>query len=149
MCLVVDTDRAHIIFGTPFSDAARPIWRWLKRDGILVYGGRLASEVERLHSTRRLLAELYRSGKAILEDAAAVRREEQRYLAEGNLRSNDPHVLALARVSGARVLFTGDQLLIKDFCNPRHLRPKGKVYQRSEHKRLLRHRRGCRGFKAR
>ena len=33
-------------------------------------------------------------------------------------RSNDTHVLALARVSGARLLFTNDDDLKRDFANP-------------------------------
>ena len=44
-------------------------------------------------------------------------------------RSNDAHVLALARVSGARLLYTNDQALQEDFNNPQIVNdPRGLVY---------------------
>jgi hypothetical protein len=53
------------------------------------------------------------------------------------VRSNDVHILALARVSGARVLFLRDNNLHSDFKNTKILRPKGKIYQGQRHKKLL------------
>lgn len=144
MCIIVDANRAHVLFSQPASDAAAPIWEWLKKDGILVYGGKLASELGKITTSRRLLAELARGGRAILETAETVDREERLVLATGHCKSNDQHVVALARVSGARVLFTEDRFLMEDFQNPRLLRPKGKIYRRSTHRRLLTHRPGCR-----
>lgn len=56
----------------------------------------------------------------------------------GQLRSNDPHILALARASGARLLYTADKDLIADFKNPRIVsRPRGKVYSGAANARLL------------
>ena len=44
--------------------------------------------------------------------------------------SDDTHVLALALVSGARLLYPNDAALIKDFKNRRIVaNPGGKVYQ--------------------
>ena len=72
---------------------------------------------------------------------------------QGIYRSDDEHVLALAGVSGARLLFTNDPALEKDFKNRRIInsgKGRGRVYttrpteQRphknvtSTHKRLLR-----------
>jgi hypothetical protein len=144
VCIIVDANRAHILFSQPESEAAAPIWDWLKRDGILVYGGKLAAELGKVTASRRLLVELVRGGRAILEAAEEVDREESLLRVTGHCKSDDQHVVALARISGARVLFTEDRLLMDDFQNPLLLRPKGKIYRRSSHRRLLAHRRGCR-----
>jgi hypothetical protein len=144
MCLVIDANRAGVFFGQPGSEAAAPIWAWLKKDGVLVYGGRLAAELGKLAVARKLLLELNRAGRAVLEDNARVEVAESEIRKAGGFESNDPHVLALARVSGARVLYTDDDTLMADFRNPRLLKPKGRIYQRAEHSHLLVHRPGCR-----
>ena len=67
-------------------------------------------------------------------------------------KSNDPHVLALALVSGARLLYTNDAALIDDFGNPEIVaKPRGKVYTTARnadvtnaHRRLLAARDLCR-----
>lgn len=148
MCLIVDANRAHVLFGQPDSEDAVPIWEWLKKKGILVYGGQLASELGRHDQARRLLLQLRRAGRAVLEDEEAVKLEESRVHATGECSSNDQHVVALALVSGARVLYTEDQALMDDFRNPRLVKPKGRIYRRAEHRKLLSHRSGCRGGKS-
>ena len=52
--------------------------------------------------------------------------------------SNDPHVIALARISGARLLCSRDQKLHSDFGN-KHLvdNPRGSVYQDIPHAPLI------------
>ena len=59
--------------------------------------------------------------------------------------SNDEHVIALALVSGARLLYTNDQALIDDFKNRDIVAgPRGKIYTTARndrftevHRRLL------------
>ena len=71
---------------------------------------------------------------------------------EGACKSNDLHVLALALVSGARLLYTNDTALINDFGNPGIVaRPRGKIYTTAKstnvtdaHRRLLAARDLCR-----
>lgn len=59
-------------------------------------------------------------------------------------RSNDLHVLALARVSGARTLCTADGDLRRDFKDSRLVaRPKGSIYSRASHAHLLKHSTSC------
>lgn len=144
MCLIVDANRAHVLFGQPGSDVAAAVWKWLRKDGILIYGGQLAAELGRTAGALRLLAELRRSGRAVKESDVDIAREEERIKASGECASNDQHVIALACVSGARVLYTEDKTLMKDFVNTRLLRPKGKIYRRAQQRRLLAHARGCR-----
>lgn len=150
MCLIVDACVSHKVFAAPFAAEAKPIWAWLMRDGVIVYGGLLAEELGHSKEIRRRLVELRRSGRAFLEDEKAIQAEKDRVIAEGRLESNDSHIIALARVSGARVVFTSDSALVRDFTNPRVLRPRGRAYKgKSSHERLLRHRRGCRGYRSR
>lgn len=145
MCLIVDANVAHLLFGPSRDVEAEPIWRWLHdRDGIIVYGGLLANELGTNHGARRLLVELGRQGKAALVPRTEVEREQAVVELLGLCTSDDPHVVALARVSGARVLFTNDRALMDDFRNRRLVTPKGKIYQRAKHASLLGHRRGCR-----
>jgi hypothetical protein len=55
------------------------------------------------------------------------------------LRSDDPHVLAVALVSGARVLFSFDAALCDDFRDRRIIKdPRGKILRSEPHVRRLR-----------
>ena len=45
------------------------------------------------------------------------------------IRSDDHHIMALAQISGARLLFTNDKRLTDDFGNPQIIEPpSGRVY---------------------
>ena len=72
---------------------------------------------------------------------------EERTVGELRLcRSNDLHVVALARLSGARVLCTNDHDLEIDFTNRQLVpAPKGKIYKNANHKAILIHNRLCIG----
>ena len=144
MCLIVDANLASAVFASPPQPDFVPVLDWLNRDGCVVYGGRLAAELIRIEKARRYLVNLLRAGRARRMDDGPI-EAAVRVLAQGGLcRSNDPHVVALARVSGARTLCTHDRDLQRDFRNPRLVsNPRGSVYQRREHARLLRHSSSC------
>lgn len=151
MCLIVDANLASAVFASPPGDDFSPILDWLDRgDGCLVFGGRLATEMSRLHKPHRYLLALWRAGRARRLPDEQVEQEESVVADTGLCRSNDSHVLALARVSGARVLCTDDKKLQRDFKNPQLVaRPRGSVYQRREHTKLLRHTTSCGRLEAR
>jgi predicted nucleic acid-binding protein len=144
VCLIVDTNLAARVFAEPSEADFAPILDWLERDGCLVVGGPLAGELARIERARRYLLGLLRAGRARRIPDVQV-DEERRTVEDMDLcRSNDIHVLALARASGARVVCTHDRDLQRDFRNPAILsRPRGSVYQRREHARLLRHSSSC------
>ncbi len=80
------------------------------------------------------------TGKLILYSLEEVRSEQRILKREGHeLRSNDPHMLALARISGARLLFTADNKLMDDFREKRILggRKRGKIYSSKGNTDLL------------
>ena len=141
MCIIVDANKLGQFLADPPNDDSAPIHDWLNRrrgSGILVYStdGRFKEEIG--GKARIKLADYARSGKAKLIPAERFAADEQALRADGNLRSNDAHVLALARASGARLLYTGDGDLMDDFKDRRFIdRPRGKVYSRAANAKLL------------
>lgn len=49
----------------------------------------------------------------------------------GSIESDDEHVVALAFISGCRLVYTNDEALIRDLKNSALLSPKGKVVKAS------------------
>jgi len=145
MCVIVDANLAARVFREPPEADFAPIFEWLRaRSGALVFGGRLASELEQMGNPRRRLRTLLRAGQALLIPDEVVHAEEEVINATGHCRSNDKHVVALARVSGARTLCTHDRDLQTDFRNPKLISaPRGSIYKRAEHAPLLKHTTSC------
>ena len=83
--------------------------------GILIYstGGKFARELG--CNAKRKLADYYRAGKVRLVPTNRFAEDEAALEVSDQLRSDDPHVLPLARESGARLLYTGDEDFITDF----------------------------------
>ncbi|MBN1294290.1 MAG: hypothetical protein JXB48_20815, partial [Candidatus Latescibacteria bacterium] len=104
----------------------------------MVYGGKLLDEYVRNEKIRRVLIVLDRTGstRKIREDLIAI--EINTLGREEVCISNDLHILALARVSGARLLCSFDTDLHQDFTNSRIIKkPKGKIYQNRSHLKIL------------
>lgn len=145
MCLVVDANRVSFVFAPQASGDAKPIFDWLSRDGILIYGGKLALELARYGRAMGMLTELVRQGRArkIPDD---LLEETVRTL--GPCRSNDAHVVALVRRSGARTVCSDDQLLWADLRDRKLVpSPKVSIYRTARHAHLLRHTPGCPGYR--
>jgi predicted nucleic acid-binding protein len=159
MCVIIDANLAGKVFATPCDGDFKPLWDWVfdkRKQGSIVFGGHLAEELCRIRSVReggaRALSELKRAGRAHEIRKDCVEREENIVgslkTANGKrlCKSNDPHVVALARVSGARVLCSADQDLHVDFKNLRVVpSPKGRIYQNAAHANVLGHTSGCIG----
>lgn len=76
------------------------------------------------------LAAAIPAGRARRIRDAVVDKETESIRAGENCRSNDFHVIALARVSGARLLFTNDRTLEQDFKDRSLVPdPRGKIYK--------------------
>ena len=139
MCIIVDADRLGIFLSDPIAEDAVPIHEWLKKGaGKLVYStsGKFSTEVR--GTSRRRLAEHYRAGRAVAIPAREFHNDERQLRHNSAVRSNDSHVLALARYSGARVLYTGDGKLIDDFKDKRLIdEPRGKIYSGRKNADLL------------
>ena len=120
MCAIVDNDVRDQVFGANSrSPAGRFFLDWLSnRHGQLVVGGQLLRELNESSDFNRWLGAALARNRARRIDDDRVDAETEAIRARQICRSNDEHVLALARVSGARLLFTNDGKLKQDFMNP-------------------------------
>jgi hypothetical protein len=143
VCIIVDANVAHEFRGA-FTDEALAILDWLMEDGgIIAAGGRLKKELLRT-SFKNIYLTLLQAGRLYQFDDKEVNRVETSVTAKQYLKSDDAHIIALAQVSLCRLLFSRDQDLHSDFCNPRILRPRGRIFQDKSHEHLLRTARACR-----
>ncbi len=127
MCAIVD---ANFVSDLHVADS-RAVVKWLSRNQVRVaVGGLLLNELRKTKfrdwlREAGLNALLYRVDSAKVETVATD--------LQGRCRSNDHHVVALAQVSGARLLCSRDQALQADFKN---LISRGKVFPWREDRTL-------------
>ena len=135
MCAIVDANVRDQVFGGAKTDAGKYFYDWLLKPGggTLALGGKLRNELSdsgrnvgfmeayrQLRLADRVFEEIP-DGQIDAETSALQRR--------GVCRSNDAHVLALARLCGARLLFSNDRRLQDDFKDSRIVNnPRGKIY---------------------
>ena len=141
MCIILDANKLGEFLAEPRNKDSDPIHQWLKRQhgrGKIVYstGGHFAQEISGAKRTK--LKAYFDAGLAQLIPAERFADDEQGLQDRGDMLSDDPHVLALARASGARLLYTADRKLMRDFKDKRFInQPKGQVYSRAGNAGLL------------
>ena len=136
MCMIVDANRLGIFLADPVHEDSVPVRRWLDaQGGRIVYstGGKFAKEV--VGKARTKLEAYAQAGKAVF--VPPERFEADAGDLAPRIRSDDPHVLALARVAKVRLLYTGDSDLIDDFKDRSLISPRGRVYSRASNSNLL------------
>lgn len=129
MCAIIDANVRHEVFGDNQSPAGKFFLDWLldKGGARLAVGGKLWVELNSHGKFQRLFAELSRRAKVVKYDDDSINAEAA--LIDVVCRSDDPHILALARVSGARLLYSNDVDLQIDFKNHRIINdPRGRIY---------------------
>ena len=140
MCAIVDANRADDVFGPNRSEAGEAFFNWLwEGRGKLVIGGEVRRELAQT-SARDWLQQLLLAGRAIDVDDGQVdaRAKEVR----GQCHSDDPHVIALAQLSSARLLYSNDKDLHRDFGNRQLVsEPRGRIYSTNESDHFSQHRR--------
>jgi hypothetical protein len=105
----------------------------------IVYGGKLRKEYLKIAQVARMVKVLDQAGLAKSISDVEVDAQDMKLQENASCRSNDTHVIALALVSGARLLCSADQGLHEDFTDPGLVStPRGKVFQRADHVHLLR-----------
>ena len=140
MCAIIDANVGPEVFGDDRTPRGRLLYEWLTRGrtGRLVVGGKLLRELRQYGKFKVWLNEAISAGRARRIRDAVVDSETEAIRAGQSCRSNDHHILALARVSGARLLFTNDRYLEKDFKDRSLVPdPRGKIYKDATHSRLL------------
>ncbi len=132
MCAIVDANVVGEMFGHDKSEAGRKFFEWLDSGkGILVAGGKVSEELGQSEQFREWARSALLAGQGqlrIMDKEAVVRRTEE-IKKEGTCRSDGPHVLALAQISGARLLYSNDRDLHQDFRDKALVdNPRGKIY---------------------
>ena len=141
MCLIVDANVVGEMFGDDDNSAGKAILNWLNdRKGTMVVGGKLLKE---LNQGSNKFAEWAR--QALLREV--VRRVDDtkvddrttKLIRDGACKSNDPHIIALAQVGGARLLYSNDGNLQQDFRDKGLIdNPRGRVYSTLRNKNFTR-----------
>ena len=131
MCAIVDANVANDVFGPGPCPSGEKFLYWIKKgSGRLVVGGELLEELEsNSPGFRKWAAMAVNSAKMRIVNRGRVDARSEELRDGQTLKSDDPHVIALAQLSGARLLYTNDEDLQEDFRN-RHLvnYQEGKVY---------------------
>lgn len=139
MCLIVDANLASKVLCRKPPYEYQPVIDWLLlplKAGCLAVGGEVARELYKDGACRRFVKDLWDAGRAAIFASSLVDAETTAVAAL--CRSNDAHVIALARVSGARILCSDDGLLRDDFRDTSLVAdPRGRVYRHANHRRLL------------
>ena len=131
MCLILDTNK-YGDFLNPHNADMEPVRNWLSGRGKIAYSPTQKFESELTERMRSKFVSYRAAGKMKLVDERTV-QDVQNNLT--SLRSNDPHIIALAIVAEVKLLVSEDKELHDDFKN--HPSIKGKVYQEQKHRRLL------------
>lgn len=146
MCVILDNDVVHQVFinddrlktrDDNRPEAGKAFFDWIDSGkGTLVVGGQLLRELARTRSFSVWMQTHVLSGRGIIRISDREVDAKTRMLQQANLcRSNDKHVIALAQVSGARLLYSNDGLLHDDFEDKGLIdNPQGKIYTTRKHK---------------
>ena len=132
MCVIVDNNVRGLVFGKPDEQtpAGKYLLDWLNGPhGKLVVGGELRRELGGYRRFEVWLKTAVKFGRARQIDDTQVDNETDDLKSQNICGSDDEHVLALARISGARLLATNDGPLERDFKDHRIIyNPRGKIY---------------------
>ena len=130
MCAIVDNDVAGEVFGDGDSPAGQGFFNWLNGGrGRLVVGGKLLDELAESRNFREWASTATLFGRMTTLNRNDVEERTRTIEDEAMHSSNDPHVLALAQLGHARLLFTNDQRLEQDFKSKSLIdSPRGRVY---------------------
>lgn len=132
MCAILDANMFHK-FRNPYNEDMKPVWKWLEnRNGKIVYTNTKKFEDEWYQGGMDdIRDQLIRSGqlKLVSQD---IKDKENEVI--GMIKSDDPHIIALALVAQVKVLVSDDNKLIQDFKE--HV-SQGKVYKTKGHRHLL------------
>ena len=138
MCMIIDANVMGKFLRDSKNEDCDPIYRWLRNGGKILYssGGRFKHEIGEFAKIK--LSELSGKGNAILVGAEKFYKIEHDIKIGKLCKSDDFHILALAKFTGARVLYTKDRKLIKDFKNKILIdNPRGRIYSSKSNAGLL------------
>ena len=139
MCAIVDANVSSEVFGSNQIMAGKGFFDWLNiGSGRLVVGGKLSEELYRSSDAFRKWAQQAQlAGRVRVKSESEVDARTVQLQGGSAHSSNDPHVLALAQVSGARLLYSNDSALQKDFKDKKLIdNPRGRIYSTLKNKKF-------------
>ena len=132
MCAVLDASVSGEVFRPNREPIADLFFEWMNRPSPhprLIVGGEQLRELRRNADAARWLENGIRAGRVVLLDPRCVEAKTRELEQRRDVQSDDPHVLAVALLSGVRVLFSNDVKLQADFKNPAIVnKPAGRIY---------------------
>ena len=137
MCIVVDANMFGA-FKDPANENMESVWNWLrKKNGKIAYSNTKKFEEEWERGGMTSLIKLLRQSGQLKEiPPQEVEAKENELNRIDTIRSDDPHIIALAIIANVKVLVSNDRRLHEDFKNRNLIG--GSVYQTKSHSRLLR-----------
>ena len=128
MCAILDANLLGEVFSARPQPAAGQFFDWMQMLRCrVVVGGKVRIELERNESFRRWAGDALRDGWLRNVDDELVDEQARRLLDAGLCRSDDEHIIALAQMSGARLLFSQDEDLRADFIDNAFMSPRGRL----------------------
>ena len=136
MCAIVDASVMGEVFGPKPAPAGKAFFEWLNSgNGRLVVGGKLLLELNQSGKFSQWASQALLSGRMRRTNDNKIDATTCELASRKTYKSNDPHVIALAQVSCARLLFSNDRRLSEDFRNKQFIdNPKGSIYSTLETK---------------
>lgn len=137
MCIIIDANVLSKFLSDPPDADAAPIHDWIKNKGgtiIFSTSGKFAAEVGRKARERlRVLVQ-----RNVAQRVSAKNFQIDADFLKNLIKSDDEHILALARLTGARILYTANRNLMRDFTSKEIIdKPRGKIYSSWKNKTLL------------
>lgn len=141
------------MFGNALSPAGLGFRNWINQGKVqLIAGGKLLQELEELGRFREWARNATLAGSLKIANENEVNSRTEQLVNAGVCRSDDPHVVALAQISGARLLYSNDKDLHRDLRNENLVpSPRVRIYSTNDdksftrrHQRLLRTKNLCR-----
>jgi hypothetical protein len=126
MCLIIDANKASD-FCKQKDPYLKPLWEWINGGGRIACGGHLLTELYKIGAMQKLMLEWSRRGTLIRHDEKKIKEIETEIIKK--CKSDDPHVIALAVVSKASIIVTGDKDLISDLKNTNLVGFRRKIYK--------------------
>ena len=135
MCTICDANVAHEIFNPKKQTPSGKIFLdWINQKRPLITGGKLTKELFNKDDLKRWASTAINDGR-LKEYSNENIKKAIKNLKKEKLKSNDLHIIALAKVSGARLLYSNDSGLQEDFKNKKFIN--GKIYSSSKKERTL------------
>lgn len=133
MAIIIDANRTGD-FSEPRGPHADEIIRRIKAKRMRVcLGGKLGRELLKT-KLGKILVEWSRAG--CIDRFSDAEIDSMATDLIGSIESDDEHVVALACISGCRLIYTNDEALIRDLKNTKLVSPRGKIVKNTTTPRI-------------